>query len=75
MECGDGDRIRIDLDHDVRIVGEPDSTVFWEFSLSFLETFCTPEFIDGGGFCIEELTRSDRLEMPVLSHLPLEIFQ
>lgn len=75
MEGRDCDCVWIDLDHDVRIVGEPDRTVFWEFSFSFLETLCTPELIDRSGFCIEEFTRSDRLEVPILSHLPFEIFQ
>ncbi len=75
MEGRDGDRIRIDLDHDIRIVGEPDGTIFRELPIPVFEAFRSPGLIDRSDFGFEVFPGSYRLYVPVLTHSDLEILE
>ena len=75
MDGRDGDRIRIDLDHDIRIVGEPDGTIFRELPIPVFEAFRSPGLIDRSDFGFEVLSSSYSLYMPVFSCDDIEILE
>ncbi len=73
VQGGDGEHMRIPLDHDVRVVGQPDRAALWQPAFAVLQQHLVPLAVDVRARLAEAGRHAHRLHRVLAPELPLQV--
>ena len=73
MQAADHQRVRVPLDHHVRVTGQPDRAVFGCHAIAVLQHHIVPFFVGVGAGLAELVRHADSLYRVMLREFPLQV--